>query len=120
VAHNVDIFIPVPNDLQNATFKTISGTVVYLSDREDILWNIKSFEGQTELTMRCTFQVPTVRIDDPNKHLKRPIQLSFEIPYFTVSGLQVRYLKIVERSGYEAVPWVRYITQNGDYSIRIL
>ncbi len=62
VANNVDIHIPVPNDLQNATFKTLCGTVVYLSDREDILWNIKQFEGQTELTMRCTFYVPTVRI----------------------------------------------------------
>jgi len=62
VANNVDIFIPVPNDLQNATFRTASGTVVYLSDREDILWNIKSFEGLTELNMKCTFNVPTVRI----------------------------------------------------------
>ena len=70
--------------------------------------------------MTCTFQVPTVRIEDPDKHLKRPIQVSFEIPYFTVSGLQVRYMKIVEKSGYEAVPWVRYMTKNGEYSIRII
>ena len=27
--------------------------------------------------------------------------------------LQVRYLKIIEKSGYQALPWVRYITQNG-------
>ena len=40
--------------------------------------------------------------------------MKFEIPYFTVSGIQVRYLKIVEKSGYQALPWVRYITQNGD------
>jgi hypothetical protein len=44
---------------------------------------------------------------------KPPINISFEIPYFTVSGIQVRYLKIVEKSGYQALPWVRYITQNG-------
>ena len=43
-----------------------------------------------------------------------PITARFEIPYFTVSGIQVRYLKIVEKSGYQALPWVRYITQNGD------
>lgn len=42
-----------------------------------------------------------------------PISIKFEIPYFTVSGIQVRYLKIVEKSGYQALPWVRYITQNG-------
>ena len=45
-------------------------------------------------------------------------QVKFEIPYFTVSGIQVRYLKIIEKSGYQALPWVRYITQNGDYQLR--
>ena len=120
VANNVSIYIPVPLDIQNATFKTTSGSVVYLSDREDLLWFIKRFEGQTELDMNCSFQVPTVRIDDTTKHLKRPIQVSFEIPYFTVSGFQVRYMKIVEKSGYEAVPWVRYFTKNGRYNIRII
>lgn len=29
---------------------------------------------------------------------------------------QVRYLKIIEKSGYQALPWVRYITQNGGRS----
>ena len=42
---------------------------------------------------------------------RAPISVKFEIPYFTVSGIQVRYLKIVEKSGYQALPWVRYITQ---------
>ena len=45
---------------------------------------------------------------------RAPLTVKFEIPYFTVSGIQVRYLKIVEKSGYQALPWVRYITQNGD------
>lgn len=45
---------------------------------------------------------------------RAPITVKFEIPYFTVSGIQVRYLKIVEKSGYQALPWVRYITQHGD------
>ena len=44
---------------------------------------------------------------------RTPITVKFEIPYFTVSGIQVRYLKVVEKSGYQALPWVRYITQNG-------
>lgn len=38
---------------------------------------------------------------------RAPITCKFEIPYFTVSGIQVRYLKIVEKSGYQALPWVR-------------
>lgn len=50
---------------------------------------------------------------------QQPIRVRFEIPYFTVSGIQVRYLKIIEKSGYQALPWVRYITQNGDYQLRM-
>lgn len=33
--------------------------------------------------------------------MRIPITVRFEIPYFTVSGVQVRYLKIVEKSGYQ-------------------
>jgi AP-1 complex subunit mu len=51
--------------------------------------------------------------------MKVPITVNYEIPYFTVSGIQVRYLKIIEKSGYQALPWVRYITQNGDYQLRM-
>jgi len=54
-------------------------------------------------------RTPEVDVDK-----RAPISVKFEIPYFTVSGIQVRYLKIVEKSGYQALPWVRYITQNGD------
>lgn len=46
--------------------------------------------------------------------------VKFEIPYFTISGIQVRYLKISEKSDYKALPWVRYITQNGEYHIRMI
>jgi AP-1 complex subunit mu len=50
------------------------------------------------------------------KWRKRAAKVKFEIPYFTVSGINVRYLKIIEKSGYDALPWVRYITQSGPQS----
>ena len=65
--------------------------------------------------MRAELGLPSVRGDDehgggmtggfggsmggvgaPGKGAKRPIQVKFEIPYFTTSGIQVRYLKITE------------------------
>lgn len=67
--------------------------------------------------MRAHFGLPSVKSEDAEK--RPPISVKFEIPYFTTSGIQVRYLKIVEKSGYQALPWVRYITQNGDYHIRM-
>lgn len=64
--------------------------------------------------MRAHFGLPSVARDDgvcflslqtmnqvQDDYQNRPIQITFEIPYYTVSGLQVRYLKIVEKSGYQ-------------------
>ncbi|MPC51893.1 AP-1 complex subunit mu-1 [Portunus trituberculatus] len=62
--------------------------------------------------------VGSVNVVGEDSEGKPPIQVRFEIPYFTTSGIQVRYLKIIEKSGYQALPWVRYITQNGDYQLR--
>jgi AP-2 complex subunit mu-1 len=39
---------------------------------------------------------------------------------FTASGLLVRFLKVFEKSGYQSVKWVRYLTKaNGSYQIRV-
>ncbi|XP_043098394.1 adaptor related protein complex 1 subunit mu 3 isoform X3 [Puntigrus tetrazona] len=73
-------------------------------------------KGGKEFMMRAHFGLPSVESDE--LEAKRPITVKFEIPYFTVSGIQVRYLKIIEKSGYQALPWVRYITQSGDYQLR--
>jgi AP-1 complex subunit mu len=55
-----------------------------------------------------------------DKWKKRTISVKFEIPYFTVSGIQVRFLKVLEKSGYTALPWVRYISMNGpEYQLRM-
>eukprot|EP00968_Pinguiococcus_pyrenoidosus_P007840 scaffold535_cov260-Pinguiococcus_pyrenoidosus.AAC.33 len=151
VANNVEIIIPVPNDVDTPSFKSSIGAVTYLPDRDAIVWTIKQFNGGREYLMRAHFGLPSVSSED-SEHWRAPIevrthkrheqhklsfprpkgvpfphpslrcccasQVKFEIPYFTVSGIQVRYLKIIEKSGYQALPWVRYITQNGDYQVR--
>jgi hypothetical protein len=45
--------------------------------------------------MRADLALPSVKEAEPDRK-KRPIQVKFEIPYFTTSGIQVRYLKIIE------------------------
>ncbi|EGI59321.1 AP-1 complex subunit mu-1 [Acromyrmex echinatior] len=115
-ANNVEIVIPVPNDADSPKFKTTIGSVKYSPEQSAITWIIKSFPGGKEYLMRAHFGLPSVVGEDVEG--KPPIQVKFEIPYFTTSGIQVRYLKIIEKSGYQALPWVRYITQNGDYQLR--
>ena len=51
---------------------------------------------------------------------KKLIEVKFDIPSFTFSGIQVRNLKIVEKSGYQAFQYVKYIKKNGEYQIRIV
>lgn len=116
-ANNVEIIIPVPCDADSPRFKTNIGRVRYLPEQSCIIWSIKSFPGGKEYLMRAHFSLPSVESEDTQG--KPPIQVQFEIPYFTTSGIQVRYLKIIEKSGYQALPWVRYITQNGDYQLRV-
>merc|ERR1711871_1061261 len=116
-ANNVEIIIPVPPDADTPSFKTSIGSVKYAPERDAIVWTIKQFHGGKEYLMRAHFGLPSVSNEEDKKD-KPPITVKFEIPYFTVSGIQVRYLKIIEKSGYQALPWVRYITQNGDYQLR--
>eukprot|EP00904_Undaria_pinnatifida_P008506 jgi/Undpi1/4786/HiC_scaffold_19.g08139.m1 len=118
IANNVEIIIPVPNDVDSPTFKASIGSVSYMPDQDAAVWSIKQFNGSQEYLMRAHFGLPSISAEDA-REWKAPIQVKFEIPYFTVSGIQVRYLKIIEKSGYQALPWVRYITQNGDYQLRM-
>jgi hypothetical protein len=67
----------------------------------------------------CSFGLPSVQAEDERHGKMPPMKVKFEIPYFTVSGVQVRYLKVIEKSGYQALPWVRYITTGGNYEIRM-
>ena len=119
IANNVEILIPVPSDVDCPHFKTSVGTVKYLPGQDCMLWSIKQFGGQKDFIMTATFGLPSVVSETRDAYQKRPISVKFEIPYFTVSGVTVRYLKIVEKSGYQALPWVRYITQNGEYQLRM-
>ncbi|CAE6451557.1 unnamed protein product [Rhizoctonia solani] len=96
-ANNVEIYVPVPDDADSPKFRASTGSVQYAPDKSAFVWKIKQLGGAPEEIEK-----------------KPPITVRFEIPYFTVSGIQVRYLKIVEKSGYQALPWVRYITQHGD------
>lgn len=119
IAHNVKIAIPVLPDVDTPNFKCSSGRAKYTPEKDVIIWTIKQFKAESVALMHGHFGLPSVgKHGDRENATRRPIQVEFEVPYFTISGLQVRFLKVMEKSGYHALPWVRYITQSGDYSIR--
>ncbi len=55
-------------------------------------------------------RTPLLCVTGSEVEKRPPITVKFEIPYFTF----VRYLKSVEKSDYQALYWVPYITQHGD------
>jgi AP-1 complex subunit mu len=98
IANNVEIIIPVPSDVDSPSFKCSIGTVVYLPDRDCVVWSIKQFNGSREYLMRAHFGLPSISAEEP-EHWRAPIEVQFEIPYFTVSGIQVKKKKKRRRKG---------------------
>jgi len=115
-ANEVEIEIHVPPDADSPQFEAEMGKVVYVPDKDIFIWKIKRFPGQQEYFMRAQFGMPSIPAEEPLN--KVPIKIRFEIPSLTASGLHVRFCRIVERIGYAALPWVRYLTSQGDYQIR--
>ena len=115
-AKDVQIRVPLPTDAESVTSKANSGKTNYRPEDDCLLWEMTEFPGGREFMCKLEYKMPTVRAADSKDRL--PIAVKFEIPYFAISGFQVRYLKVTEKSGYAAQPWVRYVTKSGDYQIR--
>ena len=87
IANNVEIFVAVPSDVDSPVFKANVGTVKYVPDQNCMLWTIKQFPGRKEFLMRAQFGFPSIAGEDREKYSKIPMNVKFEIPYFTVSGI---------------------------------
>jgi AP-4 complex subunit mu-1 len=97
---NVLIRVPVPKTTQSVTvdFGMGSGsTYEYKSAEKCVLWGLKKLWGATEHAMRINISLGQPAGTDIEKHIG-PISMKFEIPMHNVSGLNVRFLKIEERS----------------------
>ena len=71
--------------------------------------------------IRCRIPYSYTRcwIPYPQVWSKPPISMEFQVPMLAASGLHVRFLKIHEKSNYNTIKWVRYISKNGTYLRRI-
>uniref|UniRef100_I1MVF1 MHD domain-containing protein n=1 Tax=Glycine max TaxID=3847 RepID=I1MVF1_SOYBN len=116
-ALGVVVKIPVPKQTAKTNFTVTSGRAKYNASIDCLVWKIRKFPGQTESTLSA--EVELISTTTEKKSWTRPpIQMEFQVPMFTASGLRVRFLKVWEKSGYNTVEWVRYITKAGSYEIR--
>ncbi|KAI5956160.1 apm1 [Candida jiufengensis] len=118
-ANNVEVIIPIPEDADTPKFETEYGSVKWIPEKSCLIWKLKTFPGGKSFSMTAELGLPAVN-DTDSILSKKPIKVNFSIPYFTTSGIQVRYLRINEpKLQYQSYPWVRYITKSGeDYIVR--
>ncbi|KAM9332298.1 AP-4 complex subunit mu-1 isoform 1-T1 [Pholidichthys leucotaenia] len=82
-----------------------------------ITWRIPRFSGGTQLSALFKVEVPGL---GPSSMMEvGPVCLTFELPKFTSTGLQVRFLRLTPLQPGPSQRWVRYTTHSDSYTIRI-
>ena len=117
-ANLIKFLIPLPEDSQGLKMKCSSGKAEFIPNKNVVAWSLTKFKGCRAARIEVDLIRPSVKGSITNfKSL--PIEVEFEIPQYTLSGLCVKYLKILEKPNYDSVSWIRYLTRNGNFIIRI-
>ena len=115
-AQKVSIHVPTPPNTVSASIGVSGGKAKYNGSENSLVWKMHRFpaNGEFLMTAEATLASTTVK----KQWSRPPITVDFQVLMFTGSGLQVRFLKIFEKSNYPTVKWVRYMTKAGSYQIR--
>ena len=83
-----------------------------------LVFTVKKFQGGVEHAFRAKITLSAMCTAQARKEVG-PVSLTFEIPMYNVSNLQVKYLRIAEQSkAYNPYRWVRYVTRSSSYVCR--
>mmetsp|Transcript_2771 Transcript_2771/g.3423 ORF Transcript_2771/g.3423 Transcript_2771/m.3423 type:complete len:247 (-) Transcript_2771:568-1308(-) len=94
-------------------------TATYLRQKQKIVWKLGRVSGGSEQILRVKFNWESPKASNILREIGS-ILLDFEIPMFLCSGIQIRYLRVLERSAqYEPERWVRYLSQACSYRFRL-
>ena len=118
-ATNVVIKIPMPPTAASAKTVVGKGRAKYEPGESALVWRISNFPGKTEATLDAVVDLITATREKP--WVRPPVSLDFQIEMYSASGVEVRFLKVYEKSHYTTNRWVRYITKagSGEYQIRV-
>eukprot|EP00970_Alexandrium_tamarense_P011638 scaffold2554_cov180-Alexandrium_tamarense.AAC.7 len=109
-ATHVVVKIPVPKNTSKTKIKNSFGRAKYEPEQNAIVWRIKRFPGKAECMLSADLEL--VRTVRPKAWERPPINVEFQVPMFTASGVHVRFLRVFDKSGYHTNRWVR----DGPYS----
>ncbi|KAM4748447.1 AP-4 complex subunit mu-1 [Rhinophrynus dorsalis] len=119
-AINVRVQIPVPKGTSSLSqdLSSPDQRAELLLSSQCLIWSIPRIRGGTQLSALFKVDVSgcvalPALLDLP------PLNLSFQIPSLTSSGLQIRFLRLRSERITPTHTWVRYLTQSDSYSIRL-
>ncbi|KAK4747504.1 hypothetical protein SAY87_014090 [Trapa incisa] len=122
-ANSIVVQMPLPKYTSRATFEIEPGAAGQTADFKEankkIEWNLKKIVGGSEHTLRAKL---TFSQESHGNIMKEsgPVNMTFIIPMYNASGLQVKYLQIAKKSStYNPYRWVRYVTQANSYVARL-
>ena len=118
-ATGVVIKIPMPATAASAKASTTKGRAKYEPGSRALVWRIKSINGQQEASVSA--EVNLISATKEKAWVRPPISLEFSIAMHSCSGVQVRFLKVYEKSSYQTNKYVRYVSSSeaGDYQMRM-
>ncbi|CAG7898714.1 unnamed protein product [Brassica rapa] len=125
VANTITIQMPLPNYTSRASFELELGAAGQKTDFKEtskmLEWSFKkaSIVGGAEHTLRAKLTFSQEFHGNITKEAG-PVSMTFTIPMYNVSKLQVKYLQIAKNSSSQnPYRWVRYVTQANSYVARI-
>lgn len=116
-ATNVVIRIPMPPTAATARITVDRGRARYEPGERALVWRIATFQGQSECALGASVDLVPDTKEKP--WVRPPMSMDFQIPMHSASGVQVRFLKVYEKSSYQTSRWVKYQTKAGEYQMRI-
>lgn len=134
-ATNVVLRIPTPLNTTTVDCKVANGKAKYVPGENVVVWKFVDFMKVYSLSLtyhnrlpriqggqECTYTGTASLTSTTHRQVwaRPPIDVDFQVLMFTASGLIVRFLKVFEKSNYQSVKWVRYLTKaSGSYQIRV-
>ncbi|XP_050376677.1 AP-4 complex subunit mu [Argentina anserina] len=122
-ANTISVQMPLPKFTTRASFELEPGAIGQTTDFKEpnkrLEWGLKKIVGGSEHTLRARLTFSQEFHGNITKEAG-PVSMTFTIPMYNSSRLQVKYLQIAKKSGtYNPYRWVRYVTVANSYVARI-
>ncbi|KAJ6655547.1 hypothetical protein lerEdw1_005018 [Lerista edwardsae] len=118
-AVNVRVHLPVPKAAVSLSQELSSPeqTAAWQPSTKSVEWVVPRVQGGSQLSALFKLEVPG--LSRAGLLELGPVNLAFEVPAHTCSGLQIRFLRFAGPQPSLPHRWVRYVTHSDSYVIRL-